>query len=118
MISDTTSMMPMGAAALKNSTPPAPPLPPLTAPPSAGAGPMPLPPPPAMPPAPGAAAPIPRAPVATPPWSVRPQPDGSSVYYMPSPDGDPSKEVILGVNPPPKLPKALQPPKPSQPQLQ
>ncbi len=40
---------------------------------------------------------------------VRMQPDGTSVYVMPSPTGDPSQDVILGLNPPVKIPKAFQP---------
>jgi hypothetical protein len=42
------------------------------------------------------------------PYQVRLQPDGSSVYYLPGPT--PQQEIILGVNNPPKLPKALQQP--------
>jgi hypothetical protein len=40
------------------------------------------------------------------------QPDGSSIYVMPSPDGDPINDIMLGRNEPPKLPKAFQPPAP------
>lgn len=43
------------------------------------------------------------------PWDVQMQDDGSSVYSIPGPNGNP---IILGVNPPPRLPKALQTPKP------
>lgn len=42
-----------------------------------------------------------------PPWNVQMQSDGSSVYSIPGQDGKP---IILGVNPPPRLPKSLQPP--------
>lgn len=52
--------------------------------------------------------PAPSAPAA-PPYQVRLQSDGSSVFYIPSPDGDPSKDVVLGRNDAPKLPKAFQP---------
>lgn len=116
MNATTTPTMPMGAAAL-SATGNAP-LPPIF-PPSKGA-PMPggsnlppaLPPalPPSMPPtgpAMGAAGgppgmPAPNAPAA-PPYTVRLQPDGSSVYSLQTPNG----EVVLGVNPPPKVPKAF-----------
>jgi hypothetical protein len=90
------------------------PTPPPQAPMSgAGAPPMPAQPgalPPAMPPQGGDI-------------QVRMQPDGTSVYYTPSPDGDPAKDIIRGVNPPPKvqkgasqapngIPLAMQPPQP------
>ena len=48
------------------------------------------------------------------PWQVKQQSDGSSVNYIPSPDGDPTKDIILSVNAAPKLPRALQPPAPRQ----
>jgi len=48
--------------------------------------------------------PSPDAP-ATPPWNVELQGDGSSVYTIPGPDGKP---IVIGINPVPKLPKALQ----------
>lgn len=51
--------------------------------------------------------PAPSAPAA-PPYQVRLQSDGSSVFYIPSPDGDQSKDVVLGRNDAPKLPKAFQ----------
>jgi len=109
----STPAMPFATAADKYSTPAdlSPPMP---------AGGMAPPPPAALaagaPPPPAAmpmgstlpAMPAPSAP-AGPPWSVALQPDGSSKYFIPSPDGDPAKEIVLGVNPPPKLPKALAP---------
>jgi len=94
---------------------------PILPPPPIAAGPGPMPPagalPPPMPPAPAAPEamnppgmfPPPQAPAA-PPFDVRMQPDGSSVYVIPSPDGDKGKDIVLGINPPPKLPKAFQPP--------
>jgi len=60
---------------------------------------------PPMPPAPPQAPAAPQGPA----WTVRPQADGSSVYVIPSPDGDPSKDIVIGMNPAPKLPKSLQP---------
>lgn len=70
-----------------------------------------------LPPSPGAparaAAPAPAGPMPSfpapsapikPPWDVRMQPDGTSVYFENTPAG----EIIRGVNPPPKIPKALQ----------
>ena len=61
-------------------------------------------------PAPAGAPPAPFPTPGTKPfWQVRQQPDGSSINYIPAPDGDPSKEVILSVNPAPKIPTALQP---------
>lgn len=53
-------------------------------------------------------------------YTVRMQPDGTSVYVQPSPDGDPTKDIILGVNKAPKIqpqapqgiPLAFQPPQP------
>jgi len=56
--------------------------------------------------------PLPQAPPApqAPPYTVRLQPDGSSVYVMPSPDGDPGKDIVLGVNKAPAVPKAMQAP--------
>ena len=43
-----------------------------------------------------------------PPWDIKLQADGSSVYYIKSPDGDPANDIILGRNEPPKLPKGMQ----------
>ena len=40
-----------------------------------------------------------------PPFEVKMQADGSSVYLTKT---DP--QIVIGINPPPKLPKALQPP--------
>lgn len=113
--------MPMGKAAAAQSQPPA--LPPLMPPPK---GAMPLPPPPVMPPPPG---PAPLPPLASPMppdasaspvnpailWKVKQQPDGSSVDYISSPDGDPSKDVVIAIHPPPKVPKAFQSPQAAQP---
>lgn len=118
MTTSTDSMMPMGQTALKaqGASTALPPLPP----PVKGA--MALPPlPSAPPPIPAGAPPMApqTAPVAPPPpaipWQVKQQPDGSSVNYVPSPDGDSSKDIILSVNPPPKLPRAMQPPAQHQP---
>ena len=109
----STNAMPMGIAADRYDQPAdlTPPMP---------AGGMAPPPPAALaagaPPPPAAmpmgstlpSMPAPSAP-AGPPWSVALQPDGSSKYFIPSPDGDPAKEIVLGVNPPPKLPKAMAP---------
>lgn len=111
MDSDTTPMMPYGAAAAAKSAPA--PLPPLTFP--QGAGPM-LPLPPAGDPMPtpqtspmaGGPLPAPADPTA-PPWKVKQQPDGSSVDYLPGPKGD----IVLAVHKPPPLPRAMQPGKPS-----
>lgn len=117
---NTDSQMPYGAAIAKSSQPPM--LPPLSLPPPptggapAAAGPALGMPPgaPAMPPQPGAPPQAPSAPMAPqpPPWTVLPQDDGSSIYALPplTPGGKP---VIIGVNPPPKLPRALQPKKPA-----
>ncbi len=59
--------------------------------------------------------PSPGAPAA-PPYTVRLQADGSSVYVLPSPDGDPAKDIVLSRNEPPRLPKAFQTPSaPTQP---
>lgn len=55
-------------------------------------------------------APLPPVP-QKPPYDVRLQSDGTAVYYTTAPDG---KEVIIGLNPPPKLPKAMQPSAPKQ----
>lgn len=106
----------MGQTALKaqGASTALPPLPP----PVKGA--MALPPLPSAPPIPAGAPPMAQqaAPVAPPPpaipWQVKQQPDGSSVNYVPSPDGDSSKDIILSVNAAPKLPRALQPPAPTQ----
>ncbi len=101
----------MGQAAAKQSAAPAPP-PILPMPPRGGnAGtPIPMPPMPqataATPPMPVSAQPQPAASAI--PWKVKQQPDGSSVNYLPSPDGDPTKDIILNVNLPPKVPKAFQ----------
>lgn len=43
-----------------------------------------------------------------PPWDIKLQADGSSVYYIKSPDGDPANDIVLGRNEPPKLPKGMQ----------
>lgn len=107
--------MPMGAAAVSAAGMPT--LPPVF-PPSKGVAaqatePAPSAPPvlpPAMPPAapapqtgmPGMMPP-PSAP-AQPPYTVSLQPDGSSKYSIQTPGG----EVVLGINPAPKLPKAFQ----------
>ena len=46
------------------------------------------------------------------PWEVKAQEDGSSVYQVPNPSGgDP---IVIGVNPAPKLPRALQPAQPTK----
>lgn len=99
-------MMPMAANALKYSTP-ANLVPPM---PAGGARPLPAPiqatPISSMPMMPPPSAP------AKPPYSVRLQADGSSIFYIPSPDGNPVNDIILGKNDPPKLPKALQPAQP------
>jgi hypothetical protein len=47
---------------------------------------------------------------AAPPYITRVQSDGSIVAVIPSPDGDPTKDVIFAHFPAPKLPKALQQP--------
>lgn len=110
--------MPMGQSAARLSTPPMPPLPM----PPKGNAPMPLPMPPisntpavsvgapsAMPPAPGATAmPQTGTPQPQTPYTVRMQPDGSSLYTIPSPDGNAAQDIVLGLNPPPKMPKAFQ----------
>lgn len=93
----TDPKMPMGMSAARLQLDD--PLPDLQL--GAGRSPLPLDLPPASP------MPLPTQPSAPAiPWSVRLQPDGSSVNYITGPDG---KEVIINVNPPPKLPKALQP---------
>lgn len=58
--------------------------------------------------------PPPGAPSA-PPYQIAMQPDGSGKYYVPSPDGNPLNDVVIGVIPPPKLPKAFQKPPTQQP---
>jgi len=105
-------LMPMARVAADAQGAPSviPPIPPM----AGGPGPTPPAgalPPPAAPEAmnPPGMFPPPQAPAA-PPFNVRMQPDGSSVYIIPSPDGDPGKDIVLGINPPPKLPKAFQPP--------
>ncbi len=112
----TQSQMPMAQALLPMPGSPAPlPLPtgkPQVPPPTTpGQGFLPL---PGASPA-GPATPMPPLPQApaqppAPSYDVRLQPDGSSVYVMPSPDGDPSKDIILGVNKAPAVPKAMQAP--------
>lgn len=125
----TESQMPMGKAAAAASTPPLPPLPmppkgnvpmPLPMPPistTPAAGPVGAPPagaPLGMPPAPGAQ-PMPQVgQPQQPPYSVKLQPNGSSLYYVPSPDGNPANDIVLGLNDPPKVPKAFQKPAPPQ----
>lgn len=107
MISDPS--MPFGKLASQAAGSPANLLPPM---PSGGAAP----PPPAMP-MPSAAMPVgplpmmppPTAPAA-PPYSVELQSDGSSRYVIKSPDGNQANDIVLAVNPPPKVPKALQTP--------
>lgn len=113
MTSDTTSLMPMTQAArlpiASAPQPPTPlPLPPMPGGPPASSGPLPL---PSMAPQGGplplpASAPIPQ--VQKPPYAVELQDDGTSVYTISGPNGKP---VIIGLNKPPKLPAALQPPK-------
>lgn len=44
------------------------------------------------------------------PWQTRQQPDGSSIYFLPGMKGDGSDDIVIGVNQPPKLPKAMQAP--------
>lgn len=98
--------MPYGAAATSASdTPIIPPMPKTgSAPPNQMMPPMPAP----MDPMAGMPMmPAPSAP-PTPNYEVRMQPDGSSVYVVPSPDGDVAKDIVLGVNQAPKLPKAMQ----------
>jgi len=125
MTDPTAPQMPMGRVAAKLSTPPLPPplsLPPggAMSPPPAAAPALAMPPmdqaAPAMPPQGMPAAPMgnpfpaPDAPSA-PPYQVELQDDGSSVYSLP-PQTPGGKPIIIGINPPPKLPKALQPKQP------
>lgn len=115
----TLPSMPMGIAAKDASTPPSV-LPSLPMPPAPSAPPMDS----AMPPVAAGAPPAgvqsqgaPSAPAApSVPYQVRRQSDGSIVAYIPSPDGDPSKDVAIGVAPAFKVPKAFQAPLAPQPQ--
>ncbi len=109
--------MPFSQIAAKASGAPANLTPPMPSggalpPPPAGLGAAMAPPAPAAPmgPPPGLPAMPPPSAPAAPPYTTRLQADGSSIYVIPSPDGDPGKDVVLGVNPPPKIPKAFQQP--------
>lgn len=98
----TQNLMPMGrAAAASGGGNMLPPMPPGAAPSEPttmnSAAPMPSP----MPSFPAPSAP------STPPYDVKLQPDGSSIYLMNGANGP----VVLGVNQAPKMPKsAMQPP--------
>lgn len=101
--------------------------PPISLPPiSGGPGPAPMGPPPMMPPPmpptaptmpampplganPAPMAPAPPGPPPA-PYQTRQQADGSIIGYIPSPDGNPANDVIIGVHPAFKVPKGLQPP--------
>ncbi len=98
--------MPMGQSAmLPMETPPPMAVTPTRGPAPEGA-PAPAPSAGAMPP------PAADAGISQPPYNVRLQPDGSSVYELPSPaPGMPA--IVIGVNPAPHLPKSLQAPKPT-----
>lgn len=100
MTEPTSPQMPMGRAATRFSLAPADILGNLRAPGSQPAG-----------PAVGMGG-IP-SPQAQPqnPYQVRMQDDGTSVYHITGPNG---KEIIVGLNPPPKIPKAMQPKQPTQ----
>lgn len=104
--------MPMAAAAAETTgADPAASLPSLPMPPQGA-------PPPSMPPTGGsvmptaqaspasAAAPVQAGPPPV-PYQTKMQADGSVAAYIPSPDGDPSKDVIIGVAPAFKVPKAF-----------
>lgn len=103
--------MPMGQAAAETTGAPPMDLPSLPMPPQGA-------PPPAMPPTGGsvmptaqaspasAAAPVQAGPPPV-PYQTKMQADGSVAAYIPSPDGDPSKDVIIGVAPAFKVPKAF-----------
>ncbi len=103
--------MPMGAKAAEASAPAnlLPPMPsggmppPMPAIPPAGAGMAPPAAPMGMP-----SFPAPSEPVA-PPYQTRTQADGTIAIVWPSPDGDPSKDIISQVYNAPKVPQALQP---------
>ena len=109
--------MPFAAKAMQSQAP-ANLMPPMPAggapmpPPAAMGAPAPTGPPPAAMPPQGGMPSLPPSGAPAAPYTVRLQPDGSSVYVMPSPDGNPANDIILSVNAPPKLPKALQPPAP------
>lgn len=111
--------MPFGQIAAKASGAPAnllPPMPPPGMPPAPSTPPSVLPPaaspapigPPPMSPAVGLPMMPPPSAPATPPYSVRLQNDGSAVFYVASPDGDPGKDVVLQVAKAPKVPPAFQ----------
>jgi len=108
------SRMPLNTADLMPPMPQAGPAPAPAAPatPSpAGPPPMSMPPPLGMPPQ-GAGAP-PAGPVGIPPFplplEVKLQDDGSSIYLLKG------SNIVLSRNEPPKIPKALQPPRSSAP---
>lgn len=117
MIQPTAPKMPGAIAAADASTPP-PILPPLG---PMGGGPGPLPPPPMAPP-PMSPAPMGAPPMgptggdpmlapapAAPPYMAKVQSDGSILAVIPSPDGNPANDVVIGHMPAVKIPKALQP---------
>ncbi len=96
---DDIDLPPLGppSAGPAGAPPPAPAAPPAGVP---GMG---------MAPAPGMAPQAPPPGSDVPPWDIRLQPDGSAVYYGLHPAT--GKEIIIGVVPPPKMPKAYQPAK-------
>lgn len=96
-----TSQLPIDSTSLIAGTPQRAPA--MTPPPRAAAGMMTG---PAG--APAGAFPPPGSP-SQPPWQVTMQPDGSSIYKVDTAGGP----IVIGVNPAPKLPKALQNPTPS-----
>lgn len=71
-----------------------------------------------MPPSTPAAPAAPQTPTGLPavPYQTRTQPDGSVAAYIPSPDGNPANDVVIGVAPAFKVPKAFSQPAPAQPQ--
>jgi hypothetical protein len=102
--------MPMSIAAADTMGAAPEPLPPIPMPP-AGATPPPAMPPPSLPTPmapdtmlPQGAQPAPEQSPAA-PYQVRTQPDGSIVGYIPSPDGNPANDIIVGVHKPFNLPK-------------
>jgi len=99
----STSLPPLGMPPASAHTP-------ATPPPAAGGAPV-SPAPAGAPPAPTALPPV--------PYQTRIQPDGSVAAYIPSPDGNPANDVVIGVAPAFKVPKAFsQPVQPQQPTMQ